>query len=114
MLIQAAWAAIRVRGRLAARYSRLVRRFGGDKNPGAKKKAITAIAHTLLKIAARIGEWSLARRAVASQTWNESWNGWPRNSSAISASRTIGCAICAGHAIGARRHASRNVLPEVS
>jgi transposase len=33
MLVQAAWAAIRVRGRLQARYRRLVRRFGGDKNP---------------------------------------------------------------------------------
>ena len=54
MLIQAAWAAIRVRGRLQARYSRLVRRFGGDKNPGAKKKAITAIAHTLHKIAYQV------------------------------------------------------------
>ena len=51
MLIQAASNAIRVRGRLQARYNRLVRRFGGDKNPAAKKKAITAIAHTLLKIA---------------------------------------------------------------
>jgi len=30
------------------------RRFGGNKNPGAKKKAITAIAHTLLKIAYRV------------------------------------------------------------
>jgi transposase len=54
MLIQAAWAAVRVRGRLQARYARLVRRFGGDKNPGAKKKAITAIAHTLLKIAYQV------------------------------------------------------------
>ena len=54
MLIQAAWSAIRVRGRLQARYHRLVRRFGGDKNPGAKKKAITAIAHTLLKIAYQV------------------------------------------------------------
>ena len=54
MLIQAAWTAIRVRGRLQARYNRLVRRFGGDKNPGAKKKAITAIAHTLLKIAYQV------------------------------------------------------------
>ncbi|MGO9160378.1 MAG: transposase [Streptosporangiaceae bacterium] len=54
MLVQAAWAAIRVRGRLQARYSRLVRRFGGDKNPGAKKKAITAIARTLLKIACQV------------------------------------------------------------
>jgi transposase len=54
MLIQAAWAAIRVRGRLQARYRRLVRRFGGDKNPAAKKKAITAIAHTLLKIAYQV------------------------------------------------------------
>jgi transposase len=54
MLIQAARAAIRVRGRLQARYNRLVRRFGGDKNPCAKKKAITAIAHTLLKIAYQV------------------------------------------------------------
>jgi transposase len=53
-LIEAAWAAIRVRGRLQARYNRLVRRFGGDKNPGARKKAITAIAHTLLKIAYQV------------------------------------------------------------
>ena len=54
MLVQAAWAAIQVRGRLQARYRRLVRRFGGDKNPGAKKKAIIAIAHTLLKIAYQV------------------------------------------------------------
>jgi transposase len=54
MLVQAAWSAIRVRGRLQARYNRLVRRFGGDKNPAAKKKAITAIAHTLLKIAYQV------------------------------------------------------------
>jgi transposase len=54
MLIQAAWNAIRAKGRLQARYSRLVRRFGGEKNPGAKKKAITAIAHTLLKIAYQV------------------------------------------------------------
>ena len=51
LLIQAAWGAVRVPGRLQARYNRLVRRFGGNKNPGAKKKAITAIARTLLKIA---------------------------------------------------------------
>jgi len=54
MLVQAAWSAIRVRGRLQARYHRLVRRFGGEKNPAAKKKAITAIAHTLLKIAYQV------------------------------------------------------------
>ena len=54
MLIQAAWNAIRTRGRLQARYSRLVRRFGGEKNTAAKKKAITAIAHTLLKIAYQV------------------------------------------------------------
>ena len=54
MLVQAAWAAVQVRGRLQARYRRLVRRFGGDKNPGAKKKAILAIAHTLLKIAYQV------------------------------------------------------------
>ena len=39
MLIQAAWNAIRTRGRLQARYNRLVRRFGGDKNPAAKAPA---------------------------------------------------------------------------
>ena len=54
MLVQAAWNAIRVRGRLQARYSRLVRRSGGAKNPAAKVKAITAIAHTLLKIAYQV------------------------------------------------------------
>jgi len=51
VLVQAAWAAIRVRGRLQARYNRLVRRFGAPKTPAAKKKASVAIAHTLLKIA---------------------------------------------------------------
>jgi len=51
VLVQAAWAAVKGRGRLQDRYNRLVRRFGGPKNPGAKKKAIVAIAHTLLKIA---------------------------------------------------------------
>jgi transposase len=51
MLVQAAWAAIKTPGRLQARYHRLVRRFGGPKNPAAVKKAILAIAHTLLKIA---------------------------------------------------------------
>jgi transposase len=54
MLIQAAWNAVRTRGRLQARYGKLVRRFGGEKNPAAKKKAITAIAHTLLKIAYQV------------------------------------------------------------
>jgi transposase len=50
-LVQAAWCAIRVKGRLQARYHRLVRRMGGEKNPAARKKAIVAIAHSLLKIA---------------------------------------------------------------
>jgi transposase len=51
VLMQAAWAAVRTKGRLQARYNRLVRRFGGPKNGAAVKKAILAIAHTLLKIA---------------------------------------------------------------
>jgi transposase len=50
-LVQAAWSAVRVKGRLQARYNKLVRRMGGPKNPAARKKAIVAIAHTLLKIA---------------------------------------------------------------
>jgi transposase len=51
MLVQAAWSAVKTQGRLQARYHKLVRRFGGPKNPAAVKKAILAIAHTLLKIA---------------------------------------------------------------
>ena len=51
MLVQAAWSAIKGRNWLQARYDRLVRRMGGARNPGARKKAILAIAHTLLKIA---------------------------------------------------------------
>lgn len=51
VLVQAAWSAVKSPGRLQARYNRLVRRMGGEKNPAAKKKAIVAIAHTLLKIA---------------------------------------------------------------
>src|SRR5258708_24763554 len=42
------------RGQMRARLRRLAPRCGGDKNPGAKKKATTAIAHTLLKIAYRV------------------------------------------------------------
>jgi len=51
VLVQAAWAAVKHRGRLQARYSRLVRGFGGPHSARAKKRAIIAIAHTLLKIA---------------------------------------------------------------
>ena len=54
LLVQAAWAAVRVPGRLQARFHRLVRRFGGARNKGAIKRAIMAIAHTLLKIAYQV------------------------------------------------------------
>jgi transposase len=54
MLVQAAWSAIKTQGRLQARYHKLVRRFGGPKNPAAVKKAILAVAHTMLKIAYRV------------------------------------------------------------
>ena len=54
LLVQAAWAAVRVPGRLQARFHRLVRRFGGARNKGAIKRAIMAIAHTLLKIACQV------------------------------------------------------------
>ena len=64
MLVQAAWAAIRVKGRLQARYNRLARRMGGAKNPAAKKKAIVAIAHTLLKIAC-----SVLKAGTPTRTW---------------------------------------------
>jgi transposase len=54
MLVQAAWSAVKSQGRLQARYHKLVRRFGGPKNPAAVKKAILAVAHTLLKIAYQV------------------------------------------------------------
>jgi transposase len=54
LLVQAAWAAVRVPGRLQARFCRLVRRFGGARNKGAIKRAIMAIARTLLKIACQV------------------------------------------------------------
>jgi transposase len=54
MLVQAAWSAIKTQGRLQAKYHKLVRRSGGPKNPAAVKKAIVAIAHTLLKIAYQV------------------------------------------------------------
>jgi len=54
LLVQAAWAAVRTPGRIQARFHRLVRRFGGTRNNGAIKKAIIAIARTLLKIAYQV------------------------------------------------------------
>jgi transposase len=54
LLVQAAWAAVRTPGRIQAKFSRLVRRFGGARNKGAVKRAIMAIAHTLLKIAYQV------------------------------------------------------------
>jgi transposase len=53
-LALAAWAAVRVPGRLQARFHRLVRKFGGPENKGAEKRAIIAIARTLLKIACAV------------------------------------------------------------
>ena len=45
---------------------------------------------------------------AASSPWNGSWNGWPRNPSAMGASDAIRRAICAGQAMSARAQASRN------
>jgi transposase len=50
-LVEGAWAAVKHNGRLRARCNALVRRMGGARNPVARKKAIIAIAHTMLKIA---------------------------------------------------------------
>jgi transposase len=50
VLVECAWSAVRTSGRLRARYHRLVLRFGGYRNPAAKKRAIVAIAHTLAVI----------------------------------------------------------------
>ncbi len=48
LLVQAAWAAVRVPAG-AGRFHRLVRRFGGARNKGAIKRAIMAIADILPK-----------------------------------------------------------------
>jgi transposase len=50
LLVEAVWSAVRTNGRLKARYHRLVLRFGGYRNPAAKKRAVIAIAHTLIVI----------------------------------------------------------------
>lgn len=50
ILVEAAWSAVKTPGRLRARYHRLVLRCGGYRNPAAKKKAIIAIAHSLIVI----------------------------------------------------------------
>jgi transposase len=50
LLIECAWVVARTKTRPGARYHRLVRRFGGARNPRAKKKAAVAVAHTLLLI----------------------------------------------------------------
>jgi len=50
LLVECAWSAVRTNGRLKASYHRLVRRFGGYRNPAANKRAIVAIAHTLIVI----------------------------------------------------------------
>ncbi len=69
MLVQAAWSAIRAPGRLHAKYHKLVRRFGGTKNPAAVRKAIVAIAHTLLKIAYQVLKINPCQNA-ASRRWS--------------------------------------------
>ena len=50
VLIESAWACSRTKTRPGAQYHRLVRRFGGHRNPRAKKKAAVAVAHTLILI----------------------------------------------------------------
>jgi Transposase IS116/IS110/IS902 family len=49
-LVEAAWAATRISTRLSAKYRRLVRRFGGPRNPRSYKRAVVALAHTLCEI----------------------------------------------------------------
>jgi len=57
----------------------------------------------------RVRPWSYSgRRRLTAGTWNGSWNGRPRNPSAISASGAIRHGICAGHAIDGGKQAPRN------
>lgn len=50
VLVEAAWAAVRHRGYLKALYHRHVMKWGGYRNPVAKKKAIVVVAHAMLVI----------------------------------------------------------------
>jgi transposase len=50
LLVESAWVVARTKTRPGAQFHRLVRRFGGARNPRAKKKAAVAVAHTLLLI----------------------------------------------------------------
>jgi transposase len=50
VLVESAWSAVQSPGRLKAQYRRLVLRFGGFRSPAAKKRAIVAVAHTLIVI----------------------------------------------------------------
>jgi transposase len=50
VLVEAAWAAVRHPGYLKALYHRHVMKWGGYRNPAAKKKAIVVVAHAMLVI----------------------------------------------------------------
>lgn len=50
VLVEAAWAAVRHPGYLKALYHRHVMKWGGYRNPTAKKKAIVVVAHAMLVI----------------------------------------------------------------
>jgi transposase len=50
VLVECAWAAVRTDGYLREFSRRQVRKFGGFCSPAAKKKAIIAVAHTLIVI----------------------------------------------------------------
>jgi transposase len=50
ILVEAAWAAVRHRGYLKSLYHRHVMKWGGYRNPAAKKKAIIVVAHAMLVI----------------------------------------------------------------
>ena len=50
LLVECAWSAVRTNGGSGPGITGLVLRFGGYRNPAAKKRAIVAIAHTLAVI----------------------------------------------------------------
>ena len=50
VLVECAWSCSRTKTRPGAQFHRLVRRFGGHRNPQAKKKAAVAVARTLILI----------------------------------------------------------------
>jgi hypothetical protein len=80
--------------------ARRARPGGRGYGPGSGPGALVAVAVGLVTLARRLPQQAVEPEASVSlpplTAWNGSWNVWPRNSSAISASGVVRRAVCAG------------------